>query len=191
MEEKSSVTPSEEPGRKVSINLVSANIFSLVLLLVVAIASAIPFHLLWPEAPVRTLGSLSLLGMLGFLLVFLAGVFVHELIHGLTWAYFAPSGWKSISFGVIWKMLTPYCHCNEPLRRRPYLWGALMPCVVLGILPLLLAMCTGYGLLLVFGILFTAAAAGDLWMAWLLLKERPDCLVLDHPSEAGFYVIES
>ena len=54
MEEKSSVTPSEEPGRKVSINLVSANIFSLVLLLVVAIASAIPFHLLWPEAPVRT-----------------------------------------------------------------------------------------------------------------------------------------
>ena len=37
---------------------------------------------------------------------------------------------------------------------------------------------------------FIAAAAGDIWMTWLLTKENPKSLVLDHPSEAGFYIID-
>ena len=40
------------------------------------------------------------------------------------------------------------------------------------------------------GIFFIAAAAGDIWMTWLLTKEDRHSLVLDHPSEAGFYIIE-
>ena len=39
-------------------------------------------------------------------------------------------------------------------------------------------------------IIFISAAGGDIWMAWLLTKESPDCTVLDHPTEAGFYVFE-
>ena len=38
--------------------------------------------------------------------------------------------------------------------------------------------------------LFIAAAAGDIWMTWLLTKENPKSMVLDHPSEAGFYIID-
>jgi len=44
--------------------------------------------------------------------------------------------------------------------------------------------------LLVWGIFFIAAAAGDIWMTWLLTKENPKSMVLDHPSEAGFYIID-
>ena len=80
--------------------------------------------------------------LLTFLSVFvtlMAGIVVHELIHGLTWAYFAKKGFKSIRFGVFWEMLTPYCHCSEPLTVRQYCIGALMPLVVLGIIPLVLA----------------------------------------------------
>ena len=43
---------------------------------------------------------------------------------------------------------------------------------------------------LLFGLIFFAAAAGDIWMTWLMLKEPKDALFLDHPSEAGFYVME-
>ena len=39
-------------------------------------------------------------------------------------------------------------------------------------------------------IIFISAASGDIWMAWLLTKESPGCTVLDHPTEAGFYVFE-
>ena len=34
------------------------------------------------------------------------------------------------------------------------------------------------------------SAAGDIWMTWLLTKENPKSMVLDHPSEAGFYIID-
>ena len=44
--------------------------------------------------------------------------------------------------------------------------------------------------LIIFGVLLIAAAAGDIWMAWLLTKENPRSMVLDHPSEAGFYVFD-
>lgn len=106
----------------------------------------------------------------------------------ITWACFAPGGWKSISFGVIWKMLTPYSHCNEPMRPRPYIVGALMPLILLGIIPAIICLISGSLSLLVWSIIFIAAASRDIWMAWLLRKERPDSTVLDHPSQARFYL---
>ena len=30
----------------------------------------------------------------------------------------------------------------------------------------------------------------SIWMTWLLTKENPKSMVLDHPSEAGFYIID-
>ena len=44
--------------------------------------------------------------------------------------------------------------------------------------------------MLAWGIFFIASAAGDIWMTWLLTKENPKSMVLDHPSEAGFYIID-
>lgn len=70
-----------------------------------------------------------------FFLLFLAIVgllVVHECIHGLTWGLFAPRHFASISFGVIWKALTPYCTCSAPLRRWQYALGTAMPTLVLG-----------------------------------------------------------
>ena len=103
------------------------------------------------------------------------GIVVHELIHGLTWSFFAKSGWKSICFGV-----------NIP----GYMAGAMMPCVILGVIPSVFALFVGSLPLLAWGVFFIAATAGDIWMTWLLTKENPKSLVLDHPSEAGFYIID-
>ena len=177
-------------GRKVAIDLVKANIFSIVLLAVTAVGLMLPFFLIWKDG--GTLGTAMGTGRqwLVVLVAIITGIVVHELIHGVTWACFAPSGWKSISFGVIWKMLTPYCHCSEPLRKRQYMLGAMMPCLVLGVVPAAVALTIGSLPLLVWGIFFITAAAGDIWMTWLLTKERPGSLILDHPSEAGFYVLD-
>ena len=177
-------------GRKVAIDIVKANVFSVVIMLVSAIVFLVPFLWIWKDKkPI-----IELLGGVGewvltFVLV-IVGIVVHELIHGLTWACYAKSGWKSISFGVIWKLMTPYCHCDEPMRIPGYMVGAMMPCFTLGVIPAVAALFIGSLPMLAWGIFFIAAAAGDIWMTWLLTKENPKSMVLDHPSEAGFYIID-
>lgn len=177
-----------EQGRKVAIDIGKANVFALVLMVVSAVVLMVPFFLIWGKPSSEVLGTPTQ-WLIAFVLMFV-GIVVHELIHGATWACYAKSGWKSISFGVMWKMLTPYCHCDEPLHIRAYMMGAMMPCIVLGILPSIVALCIGSLPMLAWGIFFIAAAAGDIWMTWLLTKENPESMVLDHPSEAGFYILD-
>lgn len=180
----------EVKGRKVTIDIMKANVFALVILVVSAIMFLVPFYLIWKDKKPtdELLGSVSQWSIT--FILFIVGVVVHELIHGLTWACYAKSGWKSISFGMIWKMLTPYCHCDEPMRIPGYMMGAMMPCIILGVIPAVVALFIGNLPLLAWGILFIASAAGDIWMTWLLTKENPKSLVLDHPSEAGFYIFD-
>ena len=184
------IEENEVKGRKVAIDIVKANIFAVVIMVVAAIVFLVPFFWIWAgKKPIgELLGGIGNWGM-AFILMFV-GIVVHELIHGLTWACYAKSGWKSISFGVMWKLLTPYCHCDEPMHIPGYMMGAMMPCFVLGVIPAIVALFIGSLPMLAWGIFFIAAAAGDIWMTWLLTKENPKSMVLDHPSEAGFYIID-
>ena len=180
----------DEKGRKVAIDIVKANIFAVAIMIVAAIVLLVPFFLIWAgRKPMMEMLGSGTQWIVAFVAMFI-GIVVHELIHGITWACYAPSGWKSISFGVMWKLLTPYCHCDEPMHIPGYMMGAMMPCVILGVIPSIVAMFIGNLPLLAWGILFIAAAAGDIWMTWLLTKENPKSMVLDHPSEAGFYVFD-
>lgn len=85
-------------------------------------------------------------------------------------------------------MLTPYCHCKEPLNVRQYIIGAIAPAILLGIVPSIVAIMIGNPGLLLFGMFFTIAAAGDILIINLLRKENSSDLVQDHPSEAGCYI---
>lgn len=185
--------------RKETISLVKANVWSIALLIIGA-ACCLGWYLLvrGPEGAVADLkpgGGIDswwapTAGLLLMMVVIILGAVVHELVHGITWAHYASSGWKSISFGVIWKMLTPYCHCNEPLEVAYYRRGALMPLFVVGILPGLLAPFFHSIGMALFGALYIAGAAGDLMVVWRLRKENPANTVLDHPTEAGYLVYE-
>jgi hypothetical protein len=97
-------------------------------------------------------------------------------------------GFKSIKFGVLWKMLTPYCHCKEALKVRQYIIGAITPAIIMGIIPSVIAILIGNFGLLIFGMFFTMAAGGDLLMINLIRKESSTDLVQDHPSEVGCYI---
>jgi len=179
---------------KITVNIVWANIFGFIVLIPTLICFALPYYLIWgfdgdfihhissSEAPQIIFGSLRLV------LVLLLGIIAHELIHGLVWAFFASKGFRSISFGVIWELLTPYCHCKEPLTVRQYIWGAMAPAVLLGVLPALVALWTGLQGWLLFGVFFTVAGSGDFLVVNSLRKENKSDLVQDHPSEAGCYI---
>jgi hypothetical protein len=125
-----------------------------------------------------------------FFIVFimLLGIIIHELIHGITFSFFTKTGFKAIKFGVIWKMLTPYCHCTEPLLVKHYRIGGIMPAIILGFLPFIYSLLFGNIFCLIFAIFFTMAAIGDFYIIYLLRNENKNSMVLDHPSEVGCYI---
>lgn len=123
-----------------------------------------------------------------FFAAMLLGIVLHELIHGITWALFAKNGFKSIRFGVLWKMLTPYCHCTEPLKIKHYLLGAVTPAMFLGLIPAIVGIVTAHYVVTLFGIFFLIAAIGDFMIVQILWNENRNDFVQDHPSEAGCYV---
>ena len=106
-----------------TIDLVKANVYSIVGLIPIAILYFVPFYLLWKDRlsfsylkeNVKEL-SIGMPMSLIIFLTFVIGIILHELIHGLTWSLFAKHGFKSMKFGILLKMLTPYCHCKEPLK---------------------------------------------------------------------------
>jgi hypothetical protein len=120
----------------------------------------------------------------------MAGIVAHEILHGIGWSFYTKKGWKSIKFGIMWSFLTPYCHCTEPLIMGHYRTGSILPALVLGIFPSLIAMLTGNLILMTFGFFFTFAAGGDFLILWLIRKESSNALVLDHPDKIGCVVFE-
>ena len=179
---------------KLTIDLVWANVFGILILIPIGLLFGLPFYFIWkPQLDIKQyLDSAGPLGAgLGFLLIFeilILGIVLHELIHGIIWAKFAKEGFKSIKFGVLWEMLTPYCHCKEALNVRQYIIGAIAPAIILGIIPSIIAIMTGNLGLLIFGMLFTMAAGGDFLIINLIRKESSSDLVQDHPSEAGCFI---
>lgn len=123
-----------------------------------------------------------------FVPVTLAGIVVHELLHGISWSFFVPGGLKSIRFGINWKFIAPYCHCKEPLKVRHYKIGIAMPLIVLGVCPSLAGIVSGNGAFLFFGIVFTWVAGGDIISLFMLRKLNNDTYVSDHPDKMGFYL---
>ena len=189
--------PENYQEEKLTIDLMKANIYALVILVPIVLLYGLPFYILWHQENfipdlITTIKSTSLAGVFGYIggmfFIMLLGVVLHELIHGVTWAVFAEKGFRSIRFGVLWKALAPYCHCSEPMKVKHYFLGAIMPAILLGFIPALYAILTNNLSILIFGGFFTMAAIGDFMIIWLLRKEDPDALVLDHPSEAGCFI---
>ncbi len=161
-----------------------ANLYSLLLIFPITIVLLIPFIQVWGLETLE-LGKKYL--VIYSIPVLLIGIILHELIHGISWAYFIPEGMKSIKFGVVWKFLTPYCHCKVPLKVKHYKIGVAMPLIILGILPLLIAVIFGSVALAYFGTIFTLAAGGDIITLIMLRKYKNECFVSDHPDKMGFY----
>lgn len=166
----------------VTISILKANVMAILLALPFIAVGIVLFFLLWQGASFR----ISLPGLVILLVAFLLSIIVHELLHGLGWGLFCKQGFKSIRFGVMWKMLTPYCHCKEALSFWPYFCGGMLPFFILGLIPLIIALVIGSPLLLAFSFLSILGAGGDLTIMGMLMKHR-NALIVDHPSDCGFY----
>ena len=175
--------------RDLTVGVLAANTLSLLLSLPFAIAITVIYFLVNPQGS----SQLSSLWWLLFFPVFFLLAAVHEFIHGLTWSRFTTGGFGSIAFGVIWKALTPYCTCSEPLTRGQYILGGAMPTLVLGSGLSIAAIVLAQPFLLVLAVTMILAGGGDMLIIAKLLGYRPkgrDTLYCDHPYECGLVAFE-
>lgn len=125
-----------------------------------------------------------------FLYVFVLGVIVHELLHGLTWSLYTKKGLQSIKFGFKWKSLTPYCHCMELIRVKHYRLGIVMPLLFLGLLPCIYSIIVNNGVIFFYSVVFICISAGDLLILLMLRRFGNEEFLRDHPTKMGFYIEE-
>ena len=170
------------------VDVVQANVMAVVVMLPFLAAAAVLFFALNPVGEVY----IPFSGMALWLLAFLVLVVLQEAIHGLTWGLMAPHGFKAIAFGVIWQMLTPYCTCNDGLKRWQYLLGGLMPTLILGFG--LAGLATAQGSLWLFSLaeVMILGGGGDFLVVFKMLRhpQKDGAVYYDHPYECGLVVFE-
>ena len=176
-----------------TIGVVKANILAVIIAIPVIILMVVIYLAVNP--PQSMLGGRLNLAFAPLIIFpsFILLTVLHELIHGATWAIFAKEHFKSISFGVIWAMLTPYCTCNELLKKWQYIIGAIMPTIFVGFLPAVFAILYHNPTLLFISMIMVAGGGGDAIIAAKLLMYRPksiECMYMDHPYECGMVVFE-
>ena len=174
---------------ELTVGIVKANVFAALLLIPLTVIG-LGLYLLKNR---KFSFSFTTASFLAFVLVFLALIVIHELLHGLGWSFFAEHRFKDIEFGFMKQYLTPYCTCLVPLTKGQYIFGALLPCVALGVLPMIAGILMGSLPLLFLGIVMTDSAAGDIMIVWNILRYRSEAgkiVYMDHPTQAGGVIFE-
>ena len=157
--------------------------------MILGIVCALPFiiilgllyrFLLIERAHLSEVGGISFYIM--FIAIIVISVVIHELLHGIGWAISSGQGWKVVRFNI--NAMMPSCACKVALKKKSYLTGVLAPFVILGLGSILFVFAFGTVSLLTLMVNFIAAGA-DLLIAVNVLREG-NCLIADHPTEAGY-----
>ena len=177
--------------RELTIESDKANGIAMAFLVPVAVVSGIVFFYLWHDSidlhhEIMLLKKHTFAGL--FILVFF--VIIHELLHALAYLFLTKGDFKSISFGIIWKNLTPYCHYSKAISMRQYRIAVALPGLITGIIPLIISMSIGSFSLLVFALLFTLGAMGDFSILWISRKEKSNTMLKDHPDKIGCIILD-
>ena len=100
--------------KDLTFGVVEANVWAIVVTLPLILPFLLAYYVMWGT-------EWTMLPWWGYfvgLILLTAFIVGHELIHGAVFACFAKDGFRSVAFGVIWSMLTPYCTCRESLKRK-------------------------------------------------------------------------
>ena len=177
--------------KEMTVGLVKANIFAIILTMVYAVIASIVYFQV--NENTSKLFSFNMIELFIFVIGMAVMIVIHELIHGLVWGVFSGKKFKDIEFGFIKEYATPYCFCSSELKRYQYVIGTIMPGIILGLLPTIIAILLGVKVLFALGCIMFAAAGGDILIVIKILLYKTsgkDIVYCDHPTEAGFVVFE-
>ena len=153
-----------------------------------AVVSVRLHHFIYGTTPKEWLQTLGIAEVLGYLVI---SMLAHEGIHGLAWKL---SNIRNpdvrIQFGFSWKAFAFFTRALGSMPVRSYIFGSAAPGVLLGLLPVVAGLLSGYLPLTILGALNMAGAGSDFIVLWLTRKVPKNHWVIDHPTRLGFRTIE-
>lgn len=115
-------------------------------------------------------------------------VILHEFFHLFGFRLFANVPWKRMKVGVDFKMGIAYATTNQLMTNRAIRQALLLPFWLTGILPAIIGLYIGSGVLIILAALLIGGAAGDFAMYKQLRKLPDNWLVKDDPQLPRLYV---
>lgn len=170
---------------EVRVDQISMGWLSLLMLFFAANIAIVAQFLFSFEIELRFPGidSWKLLGSFILLIIF------HEVLHAVAALLWGRVPWSSIHFGVKWRQLMFYCHCDKPLKVDTYRIFALFPLIVTTpAAGLILWLDPSIWSLLFFSVTISACA-GDVLLVFKTRQIENDKWIQDHESEPGFYIL--
>lgn len=164
-----------------TISILNTNVFGILISLIACAIAWLVYRQVNEISITIALRSVTSNFLLSFI-VLIASIIVHELIHGLGWSISCKHGFKSIKFGYNGM---PYCHCSEPLSAGRYLFGAILPFLVLGVGILICSVILSNPGLFTAALLNILAAGGDLLIC-ISLRKNSKAKIIDHPTDPGY-----
>lgn len=121
-------------------------------------------------------------------LAYLIAIPIHEGIHGICMYLFNGHKRDAIEFGINSSM--PYCTCQAPIKKWPYVVVLIMPTIILGIAFSLLTLHLGSAIWLFFTFATFAGAGGDFTIvSKLIFCKEKELTVIDHPYKCGYLML--
>jgi len=167
--------------------MLQANLYSIPLILIVLVIMTGSFILIWDQK-VFLEGFRKFRYFYTYLLLF-SGFFLHEVIHLFSYHLVGRVPMSELKIGFQLKTITPYAHCRSAMPVSAYRAAALMPGILLGIVPGIIFLILGNSYYFLLSIIFTISAGGDLLLIWMLRRIPSTNQVQDHPQKAGCIVL--
>ena len=146
---------------------------------VAAAATLLPHLLLWGPPWHASSGSWHGVGApdmrirgVGLVAVLPLSIVTHEFLHMVGYVWFGKAAWHQVRFDIRWRSLVVYARCRAPLTQRALVLAAVLPAVVLGVLPSAAGIATGTWWLTAYGFTMLVVASGDLTLIWRFARSR-------------------
>lgn len=132
--------------------------------------------------------SITLWAVLLFIVGYIGLIVLHEFFHLLGFRLFGGVPWKRMVVGVNLKMGVAYATTDQLMTNRAIRKALLLPFWTTGIVPAIIGLSIGSGLLIGLSALLIGGAAGDFAMYKELRKLPDEWLVKDDPQLPRLYV---
>lgn len=124
-----------------------------------------------------------------FIVYFFLWMFLHEIIHGISFMLFKEVNSKNVTFGAKLESGIFYCMCKQQISKKVILVSLLMPLVLIGIITLIIAIIFNYKTLGFLSLLNISGAIGDIVMTIMFLRLPKDIKYTDLDDCESFVIL--
>ena len=146
----------------------------IVLIVALALAVVVPFSTLWSA---EFLWQETKASVPWVIAAFFASFYVHEGLHALGFMLFGGVPREAISIRADWKNLDVQTFCGAPVTAGAFRKAALLPALVLGVIPAIISIVYGIGWLAFWSIMAFSGVTYDLLAVWIIRSLQADVMV--------------